>query len=97
MRTSDVASIFSRYPCLDFTELPGFLDLLPTNEYLLRNGPKFNGEDLSLTLKHIYNFREFIELLRVKHEDVFTTLFMIHYKERVKLGLNILRLSQLDH
>ena len=75
MRTADVASIVSRYACLYFTELPGFLNLLPLNEFLLRNGPKFNGEYLSVDVKHISNFREFMELLRVKHEDVFTRLF----------------------
>ena len=75
MRTSDPTSIVSRYACLDFAKLPGFLNLLPSDEYLLRNGPKFNGEDLSLAVKHISNFREFIELLSVKHEDVFIILF----------------------
>ena len=75
MRTSYPASIVSRYACLDFAELPGFLNLLPSDEYLLRNGPKFNGEDLSLAVKHISNFRDFTELLRVKHEDVFIRLF----------------------
>ena len=75
MRTSDPASIDSRYACLDFAELPGFLNLFPLDEYLLRNGPKFNGEHLSLAVKHISNFCEFTELLRVKHEDVFIRLF----------------------
>ena len=75
MRTSDPVSIVSRYACLDFAELPSFPNLLPSDEYLLRNGPKFNGEDLSLTVKHISNLREFMELLRVKHEDVFIRLF----------------------
>ena len=75
MRTSDLASIVSRYACLDFAELLGFSNLIPLDEYLLRNGPKFNGEDLSLAVKHIYNFCEFTELLRVKHEDVFIRLF----------------------
>ena len=61
MRTSDPASIVSRYACLDFVELPGFSNLLPSNEYLLRNGPKFNGQYLSLAVKHISNFHEFTE------------------------------------
>ena len=74
-RTSDPASIVSRYACLDFAELLGFPNLLPSDEYLLRNGPKFNGEYLSLAVKHIYNFHEFTELPRVKHEDVFIRLF----------------------
>ena len=74
-RISDPTSIVSKYACLDFAQLPGFLNLLPSDEYLLRNGPKFNGEDLSLAVKHISNFREFTELLRVKHEDVFIRLF----------------------
>ena len=75
MKTSDATFIVSRYACLDFAELLGFPNLLPTDQYLLRNGPKFNGEDLSLTVKHISNFHEFMELLRVKHEDVFIRLF----------------------
>ena len=75
MRTANPASIVSRYACLDFAELPGFLNHLPLDEYLLRNGPKFNGEDLRLAVNHISNFRDFAELLRVKHEDVFIRLF----------------------
>ena len=75
MRTSDPASIVSRYACLDFAELLGFLNLFPSDEYLLRNGPKFNGEDLSLAVKHISNCREFTELLKAKHEDLFIRLF----------------------
>ena len=66
MRIFDPASIVSRYACLDFAELPGFPNLLPSDEYLLRNGPKFSGEDLSLAVKHISNFCEFTELLIVK-------------------------------
>ena len=84
MRTFDPASIVSRYACLDFAELPGFPNLLPSDEYLLRNGPKFNGEDLSLTVKHISNFREFTELLKVKHEDVFIRLFYDSLKGKCK-------------
>ena len=75
MRTSDPASIVSRYACLDFAEFFSFPNLLPSDEYLLRNGPKFNGEDLSLAVKHISNFRDFTELLKIKHEDVFIRLF----------------------
>ena len=75
MRISDPTSIVSRYACLDFPELLGFSNLLPSDEYLLRNGPKFNGEDVSLVVKHISNFHEFTELLRVKHQDVFIRLF----------------------
>ena len=41
----------------------------------MRNGPKFNGEDLHLAVNHISNFRDFVELLRIKHEDVFIRLF----------------------
>ena len=41
MRTSDPTSIVSRYACLDFEKLPGFPNLLPLDEYLLRNGHKF--------------------------------------------------------
>ena len=67
MRTSHLTSIVSRYACLDFAELPGFPNLLPSDEYLLRNGPKFNGEYLSLVLKHISKFHKFTELLRVKN------------------------------
>ena len=97
MRTYDPASIVSRYACLDFVELPGFPNLLPTDQYLLRNGPKFNGEDLSLAVKHISNFRDFTELLRVKHEDVFIRLFYDSLQGKCKSWLNICLLGQLDH
>ena len=43
MRIFYPTSIVSRYACLDFAELPGFSNLLPSDEYLLRNGSKFNG------------------------------------------------------
>ena len=55
---------------LDFSGIHGFPNHFPKDAYFLRNGPKFNGEDLSLTLKHISDFCDFTELLRVKHEDV---------------------------
>jgi hypothetical protein len=75
MKNSDAATIVSRYACFYFSEIYGFPNPLPKDEYFLINGPKFNGEDLSLTLKHILNFCDFTELLRDKHEDIFLTLF----------------------
>jgi len=75
MKNSDVESLISRYACLDFSRIYGFPNPLPKDEYCLRNGLKFNGKDLSLTVKHISDFRDFTELLRVKHEDVFLRLF----------------------
>jgi hypothetical protein len=59
----------------DFSQIYGFPNILPKETYYLINGPKFNREDLGLTLEHISNFRDFTELLRVKHEDVFIGLF----------------------
>lgn len=41
----------------------------------MSNGPIFNGEDLILTLKNVANIKIFVELLRVKQEYVFITLF----------------------
>ena len=52
--------------------------------YFLRNGPKFNGEYLSLTLKHIQYFYDFTELLRVKHEDVCIILFYDSFQGKCK-------------
>jgi hypothetical protein len=75
MKNSDAATIVSRYACLEFSQIYGFPNPLPKDEYFLRNGQKFSGDDLSLTLKHISNFRDFTEFLRVKHEDVFIRLF----------------------
>jgi hypothetical protein len=75
MKNLDVATIVSRYACLDFSQIYGFPNPLPKEGSCLRNGPKFNGEDLSLNLKHISNLCDFIELLRVRHEDVFLRLF----------------------
>ena len=89
-RISDAASIISRYACLDFAELPGIPILLPPDEFLLRNGPKFNGEDLSLTMKHISNFREFTEVLIVKHEDVFIRLFYDSLRGKCKTWVEYL-------
>lgn len=71
MKKLYVATIVSRYAYFDFSQIHGFPNPLPKDEYVLRNGLKFSGDDLSLTLKHISNFLNFIELIRVKHEDVF--------------------------
>jgi hypothetical protein len=60
---------------VDFSQIYGFPNALPKDEYFLRNGLKFSGDDPSLTLKHISIFRNFTKLLRVKHEDVFIGLF----------------------
>jgi hypothetical protein len=84
MKNSDVATIVSRYACLDFSQIHGFPNPLPKDEYFLRNGPKFSGDDLSLTLKHISNFCDFTELLRVKHEDVFLRLFYDSFQGKCK-------------
>ncbi len=75
MKNSDVVVIVLRYASLYFTVIPGFHNHLPKDEYFLRNEPKFSGNDLSLTLKHIVNFRDFIDLLKVKCEDVYMRLF----------------------
>ena len=75
MRNSNATIIVSRYACVYFSEIYGFPYPFPKDAYFLRNGPKFNGEDLSFTLKHISNFHDFIELLRVRHEDIFIIFF----------------------
>jgi hypothetical protein len=75
MKNSDVDTIISRYACFNFSQIYGFPNPLPKDTHYLRNGPKFNGEDLGLTLEHISNFWDFTELLRVKHEYVFIKLF----------------------
>ena len=75
MKNSDAAILVSRYACIDFSKIYGFPNPFPKDAYFLRNGPKFNGEDLSLNLKHISDFCDFTKLLRVKHEDVCIILF----------------------
>jgi hypothetical protein len=65
MRDSNVVIIISRYAYLDFSEIYGFPNPLPKDEYVLRNGPKFSGED----------FHDFTDLLIIKNEDVFIRLF----------------------
>jgi hypothetical protein len=75
MKNSDVATNVSKYACLYFSQIYGFPNPLPKDEYVLKNGPKFSGDDSSSTLKHLSNFCDFTELLRVKHEDVFLGLF----------------------
>ena len=75
MKDPDATILISRYACINFSGIHGFPNHFPKDAYFLRNGPKFNGEYLSLTLKHISNFCHFAELLRVKHEDVCIMLF----------------------
>ena len=75
MKDPEAAILSSRYACIDFSGIHGFPNHFPKDAYFLRNGPKFNGEDLSLTWKHILDFCHFAELLRVKHEDVCIMLF----------------------
>lgn len=75
MKDPEATILNSRYACIDFSGIHGFPNHFPKDAYFLRNGPKFNGEDLSLTLKHISDFCHFAELLRVKHEDVCIRLF----------------------
>ena len=75
MKSSNAAILYSRYACIDLLGIRGFPNHFPKDAYFLRNCPKFNGEDLSLNLKHISNFCDFTKLLRVKHEDVCIILF----------------------
>jgi hypothetical protein len=84
MKNLEADTIISRYACLDFSQIYGFPNPLPKDEYFLRNGPKFNGDDLSLTWKHLSNFHDFTELLRVKHEDVFLRLFHDSFQGKCK-------------
>ena len=75
MKDPEAAILSSRYACIGFSGIHGFPNHFPKDAYFLRNGPKFNGEDLSLNLKDISDFYHFAELLRVKHEDVCIMLF----------------------
>ena len=84
MKDPEAAILSSRYACIDFSEIHGFPNHFPKDAYFLRNGPKFNGEDLSLTLKHISDFFDFIKLLRVKHEDVCIMLFYDSFQGKCK-------------
>ena len=92
MKNSNDATIVSKYACFDFSQIHGLPNPLPKDEYFLRNGPKFNGDDLSLTWKHLSNFCDFNELLRVKHEDVFLRLFYDSFQGKCKFwaeGLSV--------
>ena len=84
MKNLEADTIISRYACLDFSQIYGFPNSLPKDEYFLRNGPKFNGDDLSLIWKNLSNFRDFTELLRVKYEDVFLRLFHGSFQGKCK-------------
>jgi hypothetical protein len=84
MKNLEADTIISRYACLDFLQTYGFLNPLPKDEYFVRNGPKFNGDDMSLTWKHLSNVRDFTELFRVKHEDVFLRLFHDSFQGKYK-------------
>ena len=84
MKDPDATILISRYACIDFSGIHGFPNHFPKDAYFLRNGPKFNGEDLSLTWKHILDFCHFAELLRVKHEDVCIMLFYDSFQGKCK-------------
>ena len=84
MKDPDATILISRYACINFSGIHGFPNHFPKDAYFLRNGPKFNGEDLSLTLKHITDFCHFTELLRVKHEDVCIMLFYDSFQGKCK-------------
>lgn len=84
MKDPEAAILSSRYACIDFSRIHGFPNHFPKDAYFLRNGPKFNGEDLSLTWKHILDFCHFAELLRVKHEDVCIMLFYDSFQGKCK-------------
>ena len=84
MKDSDVSSICSRYSCIDFSNLLGFPNQLPKDAYILSNGPKFNGEDLTLTLEHIENCKTYVDILRVKKEDVFIRLFFDSFQGKCR-------------
>ena len=93
MKDPEAALLCSRYACIDFSGIHGFPNYFPKDVYFLKNGPKYNGEDLSLTLNHISDFCEFLELLRVKHEDVCIRLFYDSLQGKCKpwkiLGANV--------
>ena len=82
MKSSDV--VISRYAFIDFSRIHGFPNHFPKDAYFLRNGPKFNGEDFSLTLTYISDFCDFTELLRVRHDDIFIILFYDSFQGKCK-------------
>ena len=84
MKDLEAAILSSRYACIDFSGIHGFPNHFPKDAYFLRNGPKFNGENLSLTLDHISDFCEFAQLLRIKHEDVCIRLFYDSFQGKCK-------------
>ena len=84
MKNSDVAILVSRYACVKFSEIYSFPNPFPKDAYFLRNGPNFNGEYLSFTLKHMSNFSDITELLRVRHEDILIILFYDSFQGKCK-------------
>jgi hypothetical protein len=96
MKNSDAATIVSRYACFDFSQIHGFPNPLPKDEYFLRNGLKFSGDDLSLTLKHISNFATSLSFLESNMKMFSLDCFMIRSKESVKFGLKVCLLGLLD-
>ena len=84
MKESNVASIFSRYSCIDFSNLPSFPNQLLKDAYILSSVPKFNGEALTLTLEQIENFKIFVKILRVKKEDVAIRLFFDSFQGKCR-------------
>ena len=84
MKDPDATIPISRYACINFSGIHGFPNRFPKDAYFLRNGPKFNGEDLSLKLKHISDFCDFTEFLRVKHEDVCIMLLYGSFQGKCK-------------
>ena len=90
MKDLDVASICSRYSCVDFSNLPGFPNQLPKDAYILSNGPKFNGEDLTLTLEHIENLKHLWTFLELKRKMSSSDCSLIRFKANVENGLKVL-------
>ena len=97
MKDSDVASICSRYSCIDFSNLPSFPNQLPKDAYILSNGPKFNGEDLTLTLEHIENFKTFVEIIELKRKMSSSDCSLIRFKANVGNGLKVFLSDLLSH
>jgi hypothetical protein len=64
------AIIAVRYVSFDFSNIPGFPNLVPDREEWENSLLKFKGEDWEVPAEHLLDFHECMHQLGIVHEDV---------------------------
>jgi hypothetical protein len=76
MSSSFAAKIAARYAPFDFSNVPGFPNVVPNMEDWVDYLPIFNTDDEKILAQHLKDFHACMHQLNIYHEDVLMKMFL---------------------